>query len=61
MTRDLDSELARLARNVRRRVAFLDPRRGAVARRPVALTFRERVVLIWDQERARVRRWLGAR
>ncbi|MDQ2859386.1 MAG: hypothetical protein M3T55_01375 [Pseudomonadota bacterium] len=57
MARDLDSELARLARIVRRRVAFLEPREIASAN-PIRLSVTERIALIWDRGRARVLRWL---
>ena len=61
MARDLDNELARLARIVRRRVAFLEPRDG-VAASPIRFSLTGRLALIWDRARARVLGWLrGAR
>jgi|GEM_PF-5866143 len=57
MARDLEPELARLTRIVRRRVALLEPREIASAN-PIRLSATERLALLWDRARARVRRWL---
>jgi len=57
MARNLDSELARLTRTVRRRVAFMEPRAGASAD-PIRLSPTERLALTWDRIRARLLFWL---
>ena len=59
MARDLEPELARLRRIARRRVALLEPREIASAN-PIRLSITERLALIWDRARGRVRRWLRA-
>jgi len=57
MARNLDSELARLSRVVRRRVRLQEARKIA-AENPVRVSHTERLALIWDRARARVRSWL---
>jgi hypothetical protein len=57
MARNLESELARLSRAVRRRVNLLHPR-GHASAHPLGLTAAERVALLWDRTGARVLRWL---
>ena len=57
MARNLESELARLTRTVRRRVILLQPR-GAPSATPIPLTARDRAILAWDRTGGRVIHWL---
>ncbi|MGI8839471.1 MAG: hypothetical protein ACR2F8_01580 [Caulobacteraceae bacterium] len=57
MARDLETELARLWRKARRRVALLESRDRRSAD-PMTFSRAERLALIWDRTRARVLLWL---
>jgi hypothetical protein len=56
MARNLERELARLSRTVRRKVAFRQPREAQSAN-PINLTALDRIALAWDRARSRILRW----
>jgi hypothetical protein len=58
MARNLESELARLSRTVRRRVA-LQQTRDVASSRPIGLSAASRIAHIWERTRVRLLRWLG--
>jgi hypothetical protein len=57
MARNLESELARLSRAVRRRVILLQPR-GVPSADPIPLTARDRAILAWARTGGRLIPWL---
>jgi hypothetical protein len=57
MARNLESELARLSRTVRRRAMVQTPR-GERVRSAAPLSAADRIALVWEQTGGRFLRWI---